>query len=113
MKNLECKYAFRMKRGPKAVDDKGQKRTAKAVPRVMSSFERRLWSVFFTIFKNTKASNAESKFSWCWYANQLNKLNAYFKKSGNERLTSLLEQFYQSLDLEENELKQEVTKVCK
>ena len=50
-KNLECVYAFKKKRGRRQKSNEPTKRGKSCV---LSPYERRVWSIFFTIMKNQR-----------------------------------------------------------
>mmetsp|Transcript_33671 Transcript_33671/g.41401 ORF Transcript_33671/g.41401 Transcript_33671/m.41401 type:complete len:99 (+) Transcript_33671:427-723(+) len=52
---FDCKYAFKKKRGPASKAPKDNLDTKRARTQehgIMSAYERRLWTVFFSIFRN-------------------------------------------------------------
>mmetsp|Transcript_16053 Transcript_16053/g.20563 ORF Transcript_16053/g.20563 Transcript_16053/m.20563 type:complete len:243 (+) Transcript_16053:217-945(+) len=113
-KNISCMYSFKKKRGPRqnGADSKRRKLNA---PNLMSSYERRLWEVFFIIFRNSKSS--DNKYSWCWLARQLKKLDGYVKSpladvTKTLRIANLLDSFLESLDLTKISLENTYESVC-
>jgi len=110
-------YSFKRKRGPrhKSGRSKRSKTSKPNVPNVMSSFERRLWEVFFIIFRNSKTVG--NKYSWCWFARQLKKLDNYVKNPSMDskktaRIAAVLDSFMESLDMTKAGLDSEMNNVC-
>lgn len=99
-KGMQCFYAFKKKRGPKPGQTKPTPKKSK--PNFMSTYEKRVWSVFFTLFKNLKKTAKDNKFSWQWFVVQICRLDTYVRKSKSvkgRRLKEVLEKFYKKLEI--------------
>ena len=142
MKGIEnsCIFAFKRKRGPQSKPQQGNKKLKgkraelqecctnenhictivesldAKTPKshgFMSSYERRLWTVFFTIFKNQRSNHSKQKpYSWCWFARQLLKLYEHTVLIGDDKIMYRLECFFLSLDTTLKDLKDNLDKVC-
>jgi len=76
----------------------------------VSSLERRIWSVFFTIFKHQNLTG--SKYAWCWFAQQLSKLDRYLQTTNNENSRKMLKSWMEALNLDVQSVVSEYASLC-
>ena len=119
-----CVYAFKRKRGPlkrkgssqvraddplsakraRLADDEASARGG-ARPQeaaLITPYERRLWTVFFTVFRNQQNAFSDKKekgIAWCWFARQLELIKQHSQRVGNDHLIIMVNTFLESLDL--------------
>ncbi len=119
-------YSFRKKRGPvknEGEDLKSVKRrrvgvkveNEEGVAVDISPYVRRLFTVFFTIFKNQEATVSQSKdraLGWCWFARQLSLIKKHCKDVGNHSLCVLVDDFLATLDLKIQKLDSSLKATC-
>mmetsp|Transcript_21749 Transcript_21749/g.42779 ORF Transcript_21749/g.42779 Transcript_21749/m.42779 type:complete len:616 (-) Transcript_21749:111-1958(-) len=100
-KGIVCSYRPKRKRGPQ----KGAKTSNKRSLRengfsFISTYERRVWSVFFTMFKNQNRTRSDAVWAWCWFASQLEKLKSHLISTGNQEAMDRLNAWLEALDVD-------------
>jgi hypothetical protein len=79
---------------------------------LITPYERRLWTVFFTVFRNQEKTLADKKdrkekekdkkeksVAWCWFARQLDLIKQHAQRMKNDHLINMVNTFLESLDL--------------
>ncbi|GBG30785.1 Hypothetical Protein FCC1311_070052 [Hondaea fermentalgiana] len=139
-KNLVCVYAFKRRRGPpknralmrsdeplaapgtqsklklnaKHKTDGETDRVA-SVTVDISPYERRLWTVFFTIFRhqeNSFVDNEKRGIAWCWFARQLQLLRWHCKRTHNKQLSKMIESFLEAMNVKMKSVLEAVKDEC-
>jgi len=105
-KDIACSYRPKRKRGPQRA--KSSKRSAPSDENFafVSTYEKRVWSTFFTMFKNQNRNRnkAESEYAWCWFASQLDKLRTHLNNQRNEGALKRLGAWLEALDVDMNKI---------
>eukprot|EP00510_Aplanochytrium_minuta_P002570 CAMPEP_0184008914 /NCGR_PEP_ID=MMETSP0954-20121128/2274_1 /TAXON_ID=627963 /ORGANISM="Aplanochytrium sp, Strain PBS07" /LENGTH=459 /DNA_ID=CAMNT_0026288149 /DNA_START=247 /DNA_END=1626 /DNA_ORIENTATION=- len=113
-KGYVCVYRPKRKRGPQKDKDKKKGKGPGSFDTAcfsrVSSLERRIWSVFFTIFKHQNLMG--SKYAWCWFAQQLNKLDKYLQQTDNEDSRKMLKSWMEALNLDVHSIVSEYSSTC-
>lgn len=119
-KGFICVYRPKRKRGPQ---DKKSKALKKARNKdydsnddsfysSVSSYERRIWSVFFTIFKHHQRLDS-STWAWCWFAQQLKKVRNHLEVTGNTNSLKMLSTWLEALKLDVISVSNQYHQQCK
>jgi len=109
MRDIACSYRPKRKRGPQKGFKTGKAGSScSTVERneneddfsFVSTYERRVWSVFFTMFKNQNRTRTETAWAWCWFVSQLEKLKKHLVKIGNVNALNRLSAWLEALDVD-------------
>lgn len=115
-----CVYRPKRKRGPQDKRTKALKKGKSCNDEAsddgfystVSSYERRIWSVFFTIFKHHQRLDS-STWAWCWFAQQLKKVRNHLESTGNTNSLKMLSTWLEALKLDVLSVSNQYRQQCK
>jgi len=110
-RGTECIYSFKRRRGLKRSAEVGKQVDQHSKQINLSPYERRLWSCFFTIFKNQNGDEKKG-LAWCWFARQLATLRKLCDRSNNTPLCNSLDSFMESMNINEKQVEASLDSCC-
>eukprot|EP00516_Mucochytrium_quahogii_P010430 CAMPEP_0203769134 /NCGR_PEP_ID=MMETSP0099_2-20121227/2007_1 /ASSEMBLY_ACC=CAM_ASM_000209 /TAXON_ID=96639 /ORGANISM=" , Strain NY0313808BC1" /LENGTH=406 /DNA_ID=CAMNT_0050665967 /DNA_START=76 /DNA_END=1293 /DNA_ORIENTATION=- len=112
-KGIACAYRPKRKRGPQKKGGRSNKKQFEEEDfAFISSYEKRIWSVFFTMFKNQNRARTDAHWAYCWFLNKLNKLKDYVTVTKNEHALNRINAWLDALDVDLGNVVKGMEKTC-